>query len=70
MQTVYATSETDKRKMRYLYQQSGIQKRYSVIPDYSKPVQEWKFYPPAENLEPFPSLEQRMNVYHRHAPLL
>jgi len=70
MQTVYATSETDKRKMRFLYQQSGISQRYSVIPDYSKPLHEWKFYPPTENLEPFPSLEQRMNLYHRHAPLL
>lgn len=70
MQTVYAPSESDKRKMRFLYHQSGISQRYSVIADYSKPVTEWKFYPPTENIEPFPSLEQRMNVYNRQAPLL
>lgn len=70
MQNVYALNEVDKRKLRFLYQQSGIEQRYSVISDYSKPVNEWKFYPQSENLEPFPSLEQRMTVYHKHAPLL
>lgn len=70
MQQVYAASETDKRKMRFLYQQSGIAQRYSVIADYSRPVPEWKFYPQSEGLEPFPSLEQRMAVYNKQAPLL
>ncbi|MFL5739126.1 MAG: type III polyketide synthase, partial [Flavisolibacter sp.] len=70
MQTVYAASEEDKRKMRFLYQRSGIEQRYSVLPDYSKPVFEWKFYPQTENLEPFPSLEQRMVIYQKHAPQL
>lgn len=70
MQTVYALSDTDRRKMRFLYHQSGIRQRYSVLPDFSCPPSEWKFFPPTENLEPFPSLEQRMQLYHRHAPLL
>lgn len=70
MQQVYATNETDKRKMRFLYGQSGIGQRYSVISDYSRPVQEWKFYPQTEGLDPFPSLEQRMAVYNKQAPLL
>ena len=70
MQTVYAMNETDKRKMRFLYQQSGIKQRYSVLSDYSKSMHEWKFYPPTENLEPFPSLEQRMTIYNKQAPLL
>ncbi|MGZ3922733.1 MAG: type III polyketide synthase [Flavisolibacter sp.] len=70
MQTVYASSEPEKRKLRFLYQQSGIGQRYSVIADYSRPVEDWKFYPQTENLEPFPSLEQRMLVYNRQAPLL
>ncbi|MBX2924570.1 MAG: type III polyketide synthase [Chitinophagaceae bacterium] len=67
MQKVYAADTTDMRKMKYLYHQSGIKSRYSVIPDYSRPVQEWKFYPKSENLEPFPSLEQRMYLYHKYA---
>lgn len=70
MQAVYASTETEKRKLRFLYQQSGINQRYSVIPDYSRHVQEWKFYPQTENLEPFPSLEQRMAIYNKQAPLL
>jgi len=56
--------------MRFLYHQSGIRQRYSVIADYSRAIQDWKFYPQTEGLEPFPSLEQRMNVYNKHAPLL
>jgi predicted naringenin-chalcone synthase len=70
MQTVYASGEADKRRLRFLYQQSGIRQRYSVIADYSKPADDWKFYPQTENLEPFPSLEQRMDIYHKQAPLL
>jgi predicted naringenin-chalcone synthase len=70
MQNVYALSETEARKLKFLYSQSGIDQRYSVLPDYSRPVPEWKFYSPTENLEPFPSLEQRMTVYHKQAPLL
>jgi predicted naringenin-chalcone synthase len=70
MQLVYATSEAEGRKMRYMYSQSGIKQRYSVIADYSRSVHDWKFYPQTENLEPFPSLEQRMTLYNRQAPLL
>ena len=70
MQLVYAPNETEKRKLRFLYQQSGIAQRYSVIADYSKNFAEWKFYPQTENLEPFPSLEQRMVIYNKQAPLL
>lgn len=70
MQKVYAGSEADNRRLRFLYHHSGIQQRYSVLPDYSRPANEWKFYPHSEGLEPFPSLEQRMAVYNRQAPLL
>ena len=70
MQLVYAGNEADKRKMKFLYHQSGIATRYSVIPDYSRDIHDWKFYPQTENLEPFPSLEQRMMYYHKYAPAL
>src|SRR5215207_2585876 len=68
MQQVYCMNETDKRKLRFLYHQSGIRQRYSVVPDYSRAIQEWKFYPQSENLEPFPNLEQRMAVFNKQAP--
>ena len=67
MQRVYAMNEADKRKLKFLYHQSGIHTRYSVVPDYSSEVQDWKFYPHSENLEPFPGLEQRMIWYNKYA---
>ena len=70
MQAVYALPADEARKLRFMYAQSGIDQRYSVIPDYSKSLHDWKFYPHTENLEPFPSLEQRMAVYTKQAPLL
>jgi predicted naringenin-chalcone synthase len=70
MQKVYAGSEADNRKLRFLYNQSGIDQRYSVLGDYSKDIQDWKFYPQSEALQPFPSLEQRMAVFNKQAPLL
>src|SRR5688572_23367494 len=67
MQCVYAPEIDDKRKLKYLYQKSGIQTRYSVIPDYSLPAAEWQFYSPTENLEPFPKLEFRMKWFCKEA---
>jgi len=67
MQRVYALNETDKRKLKFLYRQGGIDTRYSVIPDYSLPAAEWQFYSPSENLEPFPKLEQRMKWFQKEA---
>ena len=61
---------TQNRKLKYLYQQSGINHRYSIIPDYSCAITNWRFYPQTENLEPFPSLEQRMAMFNKYAPLL
>jgi len=70
MQQVYAMGETDRRKLKFLYHQSSIRERYSIIPDYSRAAGEWKFYPNAENLEPFPSLELRMAWYNKYAASL
>lgn len=67
MQRVYALNETDKRKLKFLYRQGGIDTRYSVIPDYSLPSAQWQFYSPSENLEPFPKLEQRMLWFQQEA---
>lgn len=70
MERVYALNEEDKRKLKFLYRQGGIDTRYSVIPDYSLPANEWSFYPPTENLEPFPRLEKRMQWYNQYASSL
>ena len=67
MQLVFAMNNTDNRKLKYLYHHSGIDYRYSVIPDYSRDVNGWEFYPQTENLEPFPSLEQRISIFNKTA---
>jgi len=67
MQRIYAMNDAGNRKLQFLYHQSGIDTRYSVISDYTRPAREWKFYPATENLEPFPSLEARMQCYEQHA---
>lgn len=63
-------NEEEKRKLKFLYHQSAIKSRYSVLPDYSLNTDQWEFYPASENLEPFPSLEKRMDWYNRTAPQL
>ncbi len=70
MQQVYAMNEADKRKLKFLYNQSAIDTRYSVLPDYSLGAGDWQFYPPTENLHPFPSLELRMKWFNKTAPAL
>lgn len=67
MQRVFALDENGSRKLKFLYRKSGIDTRHSVIPDYSLAADAWRFYPPSENLEPFPGLEKRMQWYKAHA---
>jgi len=67
MSRIYAFNEKERRTLKFLYHQSGISSRYSVLPDYSQDPAEWSFYPPTENLEPFPSLEERMEIFNREA---
>ncbi len=70
MQRVYALTDEEQRKLKFLYRQGGIETRYSVIPDYSLPATAWAFYSPTENLEPFPKLEKRMQWYQQYAAQL
>lgn len=70
MQMSFASDALESRKLSFLYGQSGIETRYSVIPDYSQFQSDWTFYPHNNKLEPFPNLEQRMTWYNRYAPQL
>ena len=67
---VYCNNETDSRKLRYLYNHSGIQNRYSVVPDFSVVAKERTFFPPTTDLEPFPGIEHRMKLFNEHAGTL
>lgn len=63
MQEVYQLSDADYRKLRFLYNKSGIESRYSVIPDFSLPAHERTFYLHGQKQDVFPSLEARMARY-------
>ena len=69
MQNAYQLDADEKRKLAFLYNQSGIETRHSVIPDYSKPNTESNFLP-KNNEDLFPSIDQRMAVYKKNACLL
>jgi predicted naringenin-chalcone synthase len=65
--TIYCNDATESRKLKYLYRHSGIQTRYSVIPDYSVDPDKRQFYSKSADLEPFPGLEKRMEWYSDNA---
>jgi alkylresorcinol/alkylpyrone synthase len=67
MEGAYNAGEREKRILRHLYSHSGIETRHSVIPDYTLPIDAWEFFPKSRNLEPFPTLEQRMEWFNIHA---
>ena len=67
MAQALAFGDNDTRKLRALYRVSGIEHRYSVLPDYGCPNGEYTFFPNTPDLEPFPSVGQRMAVYRREA---
>lgn len=68
--TVFSNSEEDSRKLKFLYNHSGINKRYSVLPDFNVSREERTFFPTTANLEPFPTVEQRLAVYNDNAAAL
>jgi alkylresorcinol/alkylpyrone synthase len=67
MDEIFTGSEDERRRLKLLYERSGIHRRYSVIPDYNLANGKRTLYPETRNLEPFPSLEQRMQKYHEAA---
>jgi predicted naringenin-chalcone synthase len=69
---VYCPTAEENRKLKFLYRHSGIDERYSVIPDYSNVGMnaEKRFFPDNATLEPFPTIEQRMKWYQEEAVAL
>ena len=58
------------RKIRALISLSGIESRYSVIPDFGSEEGAYEFFPKNQSLEPFPTTSQRMSTYQQHAASL
>ena len=67
MEGAYSADDKQKKILRYLYRHSGIDTRYSVIPDFTLPIDQWEFFPHSRNLEPFPNLEYRMKWFKMNA---
>jgi predicted naringenin-chalcone synthase len=67
METLYNANADERKKLKLLYERSGIAQRYSVVPDYNLDLQKRELFAFTHNLEPFPSLEKRMELYHQYA---
>lgn len=65
MQKAYHLDAVDARKLSYLYRQSNIAQRFSVIEDFGNADGGWEFI--SENGHEPPSLEARMELYAKHA---
>lgn len=66
MQKAYLLDESEARKLAFLYRHSEIQKRYSVVDDFAKPIHEWNFV----KADYSPSLDDRMVLFQQFAPEL
>lgn len=65
-----ARTDEDRQKINLLYRASGIRSRYSVIPDFRTDPSQFSFFPKNENLQPSPTVGDRMALYERETPAL
>jgi predicted naringenin-chalcone synthase len=63
----YKPEAEDRRRITLLYERSGIDSRYSVIPDFTQSLASEKFFPETSDTEPFPTLEKRLEIYDEKA---
>jgi len=66
MQRAYGLNEIDKRKLSFLYHQSCIDTRYSIISDFGDSSGNWTFIPDGADA-PAPCLDARMRLYTQEA---
>jgi predicted naringenin-chalcone synthase len=64
---IYCKNQTDSRKLRFLYNHSGIENRYSVLPDFNVANKERVFFSAKDDLQPVPNIAKRMEVYNCYA---
>ena len=65
----YQLDAVESRKLKFLYDHSGINTRYSIIADYNPALSAHDFIP-LQVGHPFPNLEQRMEIFEREALML
>jgi alpha-pyrone synthase len=59
-------NDHETRKLRTIFQASGIEYRHSVIEDYGR-QEDFTFYPNTADFEPFPSTSKRLQYFRDHA---
>lgn len=59
-------NEIEAHDLRVLYRATGIQQRFTTIPDYAK-TSGFEFFPDNEKLDPFPTTTERGHWYQNHA---
>jgi len=64
---LFEYTEEQKRASKLMYVKSGIDTRYSVIPDFASNMEERIFFPKTNNLEPFPTIDYRMQYFNKTA---
>jgi alpha-pyrone synthase len=62
-------NEQEAHRLQAIFRASGIRHRYSVIEDYGR-TSAFRFFPDAPDLEPFPTVKQRMMIYQKEALML
>lgn len=67
MQKAFKLNEDDSRKLAFLYKHSDIENRYSVLPDFAQPEEEWQFLTPGAGER---CLTSRMNIFQANAARL
>lgn len=60
---VYSKDAIESRKLRFFYNYSGIESRYSVLPDFDPEKNKRLMFSENEDLEPHPTLEKRMDIF-------
>lgn len=67
MQRLYGLDEREGRKLAFMYRQSDIETRHTIVDDYSEPDESrWAFISSTPDA-PLPNLDARMAIYNREA---
>lgn len=69
MANAHQLDAEETKRLYALYRASGIQYRHSVLPDYGL-TEGFTFFPNTKDLEPFPDIHQRMELYRHQASKL
>lgn len=68
MVKAFGLNEQDARRLKSIYAASGIDYRYSVIPDFGHTDESrYTFFEQTEDMEPFPDTSKRLALYEREA---